>query len=190
MEIKRGNDRLVILLPFLKIAIKLPRIYFKEALRRIKNNFTSERGWLKKELFEFDIFVSATFKNFLLKGIAENWFEYRFYIRTKHPFCVPTYFSLLGLLNIQRLVTISQLDSTDFWCQFVDLTNKMVSDKSEHHWTEPENFTLENKRLQILDYGDPKVQEVIKEYGQKILDNFDPNYSWEKQKQELEKEGR
>jgi len=184
MEIKRGYDRLVILIPSLQIALKFPRIYLRKALPNIKRMLTSKK-WLYKEIFEWNIYSFATLKQWLFKGMVENWYEYSFYIRTRHPFCVPTYFSFLGLLNIQRLASISQFKTTDLWCQLQELADMILISKGSHHLTEPANFTFENNRLQIFDYGNQKVQEVIIQYGQKILDNFDPDYSWEKRKQEL-----
>jgi len=181
IEIKKGTWRYVILLPFLGIAIKLPRIYLTEAWDVIIFTLGC-KGWWRIELFKNDVYTYSSLKGWLFKGMVNNWLEYKFYIQTKHPFCVPTYLSLLGLINIQRLVTISQFDDLDLGYQL-----KLILGKADvHHWGNPSNFTFETGRLQILDYGDPEVQAAIRKYGQKIQDNFDPNYSWEKRKRELE----
>lgn len=40
----------------------------------------------------------------------------------------------------------------------------------------------------MVDYGSPGVQEVIAEFGEKILQEFNPSYSWEERKKQLRAE--
>lgn len=56
--------------------------------------------------------------------------------------------------------------------------------KDFHHFENPGNFSLEKGRLRIIDYGDPKTQKVVIEFGKIIMEGFDPGYKWEEKKRE------
>lgn len=89
MKIKKGENRIVVLLPALKLALKFPRIRLWQALKKIYRIIQSPKDWrhyLGETVHHFSI------KRCLFKGIVDNWSERRFYHRTGHPFLQPTYF--------------------------------------------------------------------------------------------------
>jgi hypothetical protein len=44
-----------------------------------------------------------------------------------------------------------------------------------HHFNNTANYSYKNGKLQILDYGDPRVQKVVIEFGNVLQENFDIN---------------
>lgn len=174
LEIKKGTWRIAILIPKLNIAIKLPRIYlktaYKMALSRIKYKGFSRLMW--KEIFEFGVYSPETILARLFKGIAENFGEFVFYLSTRHVFLLPTYFSVFGLINVQKLAIEPKINDRDLLYQMATLTYDKANG---HHYRNPANFSYQNGKLQILDYGDPRVQRVVKEFGKILQEKFDIN---------------
>jgi hypothetical protein len=188
MEVKRGNDRLVILIPSLQIALKFPRIYLHNAWDNIASCFTDKGHW-KYELFKWTTQADGTLKHWLFRGIMANWLEFCYYMSTRYSFIVPTYFSLFGLVNIQQFSEPCSFNSSDFLSQLVDSTDQEICrdpDVNGHHFMKSANFSLQGGKWRAIDYGAIDAQATLTKYGKKIQDNFDPNYNWEKRKQELE----
>ena len=127
---------------------------------------------LKKEIFEFGIFSHGAVSSWLFRGIAENFCEFGFYLKTRHCFLLPTYFSLFGLINVQKLAIEPKINDRDLLHQMVTLTHDKAN---EHHYRNPANFSYQDGKLQILDYGDPDVQKVVKEFGKLLQEKFDIN---------------
>ena len=184
MKIAKGESRLVVILPELGIVIKFSIIHLVIGLRVFCDDLSRKGNRLHDELFRYTIEMYGSLKRLLFKGIVDNWREWRFYQRTRHPFCQPTYLSLFGLLNIQRFARPCTIQEIDLWCQLHELTKGAVF-KDSHHFTNPDNFCLNGEGLRILDYGGLKTQEVVREFGDEILQHFNPNYSWEERKKEL-----
>lgn len=181
MRIEKGATRLVLVLPCFGIVVKVARVYLVCAFQEIWYCFNLPRGrrleWVMMELFEFGVDVESSIKFWLFKGIVSNWREYWFYRRTKNLFCQPTYFSLLGLVNVQRYGSSCDLDDTDLWCQLYELTDGKVFQDS-HCFVEPKNFCFEKEALTIADYGSLEAQWVIDRFGDKIIREFDSNFKW------------
>lgn len=183
MQIKKGKDRIVFIFPTIWVVIKFP-YRFAWGIRSFLYALRKKR--LKKE-WQLSLHLPYGSKRFLLKGIMDNWREFRFYRKTRHPFLQPTYLSVFGLLNIQRLGQPCGVEPTDLWCQLDELTQGAVF-KDSHHFDNPDNFCFQDGSLRIIDYGGPHVQEVISEFGMKIMEDFDPEYSWEERKKEIKEE--
>lgn len=180
MQIKKGNDRIVILLPSLGIAIKLPAIHLWRAIclfcGRIKNG-----KWKRlKRDWKWPIEAPWGFKKFLFRGFVVNWRELRFYSQTRNPLLQPTYFSLFGLFNIQKAGEPCQLESINLWCQLREITDNAV-DADKHHFSNPRNFCFNNGTLRMLDYGSRQSQEVILKFGAKIVQSFNSTYRWKRE---------
>lgn len=179
MQIKKGQNRIVFIFPRIGIVVKIPIIHFiavsRLFMRRIK-----ERDWkfLKQELI-WSIDGLPGYKRLLLKGIFDNWREFWFYLRTRHPFLQPTYFSFLGLIDIQPLGDLLNISIDDFRNQLYEITKGAIDDDG-HHFNVLRNFCFVENKLKILDYGDPRTQKVVLECGMKIFNEFVPNYSKEK----------
>ncbi|MDP2951553.1 MAG: hypothetical protein Q8N55_04170, partial [bacterium] len=118
---------------------------------------------LKKELI-YSIDHYGTIKYFLFKGLRDNWLEWIFYLKYRHPFLQPTYFSLAGLINIQR--TASCLNKKDLWHKFITVNKEAVWEGGSHYFDNPANFCWDKHGfLKTVDYGSPSVQGVIKKTG-------------------------
>ena len=181
MQVCIGENRIVLLFPVLKVAVKLPRIRIVWASSIFKRLIQRACG---KEV-PLPMNVRGCLFNILLRGITDNWGEFWFFLRTRHPFALPTYFSLLGLLNVQRVG--EKLDKTtreNLWGQLHDLTSEFPIRigsclyRDSHHWQNVGNFCFWRGRLQILDYGSRRTQELIIAYGNKILKGFDLNWRY------------
>ncbi|MBI2448103.1 hypothetical protein HYV44_00885 [Candidatus Microgenomates bacterium] len=104
----------------------------------------------------------------------DNWREFVFYIKTRHPFCEPTYFSFFGLLNIQRKAIPVPFDDSEFRKKCVDVMDRHIQ-RDNHHFEGTKNFSFRNGQLMMVDYGSPKTQGVIRDWGEKLMDNFHSN---------------
>lgn len=178
MNIRIGSNRIVLLVSSLGIAIKIPRIRFfvflKDTFRNVHN-----RTLIKSWSYPMQLYFSP--KNMLFKGIADNWRESSFWRNKRHRFTQPTIFSLFGFVNIQRLGEPCTVKRVDHWCQLHEITDGAVFQDS-HHFENPQNFCFCGSEIRIIDYGSPKVQSVIEEYGLSIIEQYDPAYDWEEQK--------
>ena len=182
MKISKGKNRIVLILPSMgvvvKIAIISPIKSFRCLFRTIKS-----KNWkyLRREFMSPFGRGIPKFKDYLLLGIIHNWLEFWFYVKTKNTFLQPTYFSLLGLFNIQKLGKVSKFSFVNLRCQLHELTKGKIW-KHSHHFSNSDNFCFDGK-LRMFDYGDKRTQEVIQEYGSKIFKEFNPDFDWEGEKQ-------
>lgn len=170
MEIKKGQNRVVLIFPKLKIAIKFPLVRF---YLTIKELFCYKNDWdLLRKRCTWPI-EAPGFKRFLLGGAYANWNEFYFYLKTRHPFIQPTYFSLFGLLNVQMYDEPCRAEWTNFFTQLDELTDRKASE-DPHHFANPRNFCLHDGKLRMLDYGGRKARDVITRYGVTIHKKFNP----------------
>jgi hypothetical protein len=186
VQIKKGHDRVVLLIPSLKIVVKFPIIRFWAVIRRTFYHVRRKQWRALWYIAKSPVNSWGSLSGNLLKGLAANWNESRFFRETKNPFLLPTHFSLLGLLNIQRYGEPCRLESVDLWCQLVELTNSDVWEDN-HHFENPDNFCFYQGRLHISDYGSLRCQGVIIRHGAKIIDSFNPAYDWEEEKKKYVK---
>jgi len=133
---------------------------------------STSKTWLHWQLFKSTVYSEISLRQWIFRGIVENWQEFWFYQKTRNLFCVPTYFSFLGLFNIQKLGSEPKININDLHYQFVIFTN---NEARGHHYDNNGNFSYQNRKLQILDYGSPKVQKVIIEFGALLQEKFDIN---------------
>lgn len=118
--------------------------------------------------------IHHTFGNFLLSGIMANLQEWQFYKQNKNPFCMPTYFSFLGLFNIQK-----KGEKIDFW-DIHEIWRYVVNNSQNpkqplcdgHALSEPKNYCTDNGKLKLVDYGNRQVAEFLKLNGKKLYNNF------------------
>lgn len=163
MEIKRGMNRFVLLMPNLGMVLKFPRILWRDF-------FSACWYYLKtgniEEMFgelEFPVEVSEI-KFTLCKGFHDNWKEFEFSLRERNGNLETTYFSLFGILNLQQ----ASGSSTDFdvWSVLRKTGTDEEKDalqKDIHHFSNPENFSLTKEgKIKLRDYGSKKTQKVLK----------------------------
>lgn len=175
MQFKKGADRFVVILPFLRIAIKFPRIHFARVTRLLYRIIKNSGKWKRlRTNWSWSIETHEGFKWLLFRGIVANWGEFLFYWQTRNPFVQPTYISLFGLLNIQRVDEPCLLQGKDLLIQLFKLTNgQVLSDL--HHFANPHNFCLSHGKLRMLDYGSRKCRKVIARHGANIVEHFNPS---------------
>lgn len=175
MKIKKGTYRIVFI--FNKFVVKIPKFHIKAGIEQLHICYKIKR---LKNVWQWGSSSYSGCMRWFFGGIADNWQEYRFYSKTKLAILMPTYFSLLGLLNIQKRGQTLKMDSFDLWCHLCDLTNEDVWDDN-HTFVNPKNFCVEDGVLKIIDY--PKAtHRVLKTYGERIEREFDFSYDYEKER--------
>lgn len=178
MQFHKGQNRAVWLLPELGIVVKFPIVYFRPVFAALTTDLW-RFGWKGfKAYWDTPLEAYGGFRSWLFKGLAANWMEFWLYTKTHNPFLQPTYFSLLGLVNVQRYGNPCPLKHVDLWCQLHELTNGQVWDDG-HHFSNTQNFTFDGGVLRMLDYGSSRTRKVVLLYGEKIIQQFDPTYDWD-----------
>jgi hypothetical protein len=189
MKIERGTTRIVIIIPFLGIVIKIARINLLQGFHclfifplkcAIKNrSFKKVPPYFFRQLIVFDSRVLYSFRNLLFRGTNANWQEFWFYLKTRHILLQPTYFSFFGLFNIQKIAFRPLITKSDCDLQFHAITPKARG----HHFENANNFCLDkDNKLKFLDYGDKEVREVVISAGDIIYQEFDPDWDYEEYK--------
>ncbi len=187
MIICRGRTRTVLLIGIL--AIKLPVVNPIFALKNLFEDLSYLQKWLfnkslraKPEIFQkmfWSYKYPGTLGSQLFRGIMANIWERRLYKETKNRFLLPTYFSLLGLINFQKTGDPLNMERSKFACQIISLTSMKEAFCDSHCLLDPKNFCWVDGHLKILDYGNEQCHDFIRKYGNKLYDSFSLEYSWE-----------
>ena len=159
-----GRWRWVILIPSLGIVLKFPRVYPLETLKGLMllGRDLGREPW--REIYDHYVCSNSAFIRHALGGWLDNLGEAWFWWYTKHPFLQPTYFSLVGLVNIQRYGRPTGLERPPMllWGQH---TNWAVY-RDGHHFGEADNFCRDrNGFVHLHDYGRPITQRIVRQYG-------------------------
>ena len=167
MKIIKGTTRIVFVFP--KVVIKIPRIQLKIAL-----GIASFIGWkrLHKYVFKKHSWTSInSVTHYIYGGILANWNEYFFYLKNKNiQILMPVHFSFFGLINIQSTGDPLSMESNDFSHKINILTNWEAS--GSHTFRNIQNFCQVDNKLRIVDYGDPRMFDVMGKYGEKMHREF------------------
>lgn len=162
IHISKGTSRITILMDFVPtVVLKIPRIRFREGFRVL---VADRRKWGRKETWDENVWWSIGFCFY--KGILENWREYTFYRKTKHAFLQPTWFSFLGLINIQKRGTDFGHTADQFYLSIHEATDGECT-RDAHHFSNSDNFCVSDG-VRILDYGSLRTQSIIEKHGNKI----------------------
>ncbi len=149
MKIKFGTRRVTILNS--SLAIKLPKILRPFHLLNLIVKHCRNRNF-KFLLIDVE-FVIGIF----LDGVRENWNEFKCWKELQVNFLVPTYFSLLGLINIQQISRgeeITEEEVTQIWIKIARKTEGDVWKTNYHAIANKENYhRYEAAGLKFLDYG-------------------------------------
>lgn len=177
MNIAKGRDRIVLVYPKRGIVFKILLVHFITVVQQIFR-YAKEGNWGKiKEHWKEDVEKRGSFSNSLFGGIRANWTEFVFYQRTHNCFVQPTYFSLFGIINIQKygeVCTIKELEEPlTFWNELRALT-KGEADIETHHFKDPLNFCMHGTHVRMIDYGNKKVQRVLGTYGDILAEKLHP----------------
>lgn len=176
MIIKKGSSRIVLLIA--SYAVKLPIIRPIKAIKVIWKAVLCGR-LMACLTAPYDSESLLTFQRLLLRGLFDNLMEYYFYLTNNSQFLAPTYFSFFGLLNIQKAGSSIKTDHLNFKRQMRYLTN-WDCENDGHTFANTNNFCIINCKLVIVDYGSIKTQQVLKNYGNIIAENFDFDYQHNK----------
>ena len=169
MKLCFGLARVVLALPSFGIVLKFPRVHWLRAFYQIKKDFKAGIFW---KCIVFSSESSHSVRYWLCRGFFENWKEFLFWRETPSDFLQPTYFSLFGLVNIQKFGKVCSESEYDFWIQLQQITNSGCS-QDGHIFASPENFVSVGNKIRLVDYGSTNTREVIKLYGQKLWQEFD-----------------
>lgn len=164
MLIKKGSTRIVFLFPALGVVVKLPIVYVNSAYRSMKVILLRI---CKKQMSRTQIYslighpdIKISIMGNLFGGIYNNLSEWTFFLRTRHGFCYPTYFSFFGLCNIQKYG--EQLKDDFVWADiFYEYVSPITQEMDRHHWATPSNFTRRGNKLYLLDYGSKRTREIL-----------------------------
>jgi len=177
MKIKHGVWRKVLVVPNLGLVFKFPLPLVRvRTLKKQNKTYLESRG-----LSHFFCLVLAVI-GFVKKAVAMNWREFIYYRKSLHPILQPTYFSFLGLVNIQRYGETILLDSesnhnSQFTFQMDILFHgtplRLYSDP--HHFKHSDNFSFRGDKLCMHDYGEVHVQKALDLFGDMLYQNYDPN---------------
>jgi hypothetical protein len=89
----------------------------------------------------------------------------------------PPSFLFFGLFNIARYAVPCGKDKDyDLYQQMKIITGKIDPFRHDmHHFANPENFSIENGKIKILDYGNKETQTILTLWGEKIYNEFKPD---------------
>lgn len=174
-----GSNRVVIDLMRLGFVVKLPILHFVVLWRTLRMFCCESRicpeffcQFLRLFTLPVDLTEVAGVKTLLFKGIADNWREFWFCATEWHPFAHPTYFSLFGLINIQKRGDALVVSREEFVQQIKTLVGETMFYADAHHFSVRSNFCVSNGRLRMVDYGSTKTRKVIRERGMCVYRNF------------------
>ena len=105
----------------------------------------------------------------LFRGLADNWMEFWFYVRTRNPFLQPTYFSLFGIFTVQRYGKPCPFRDIDLKHQLEELTDGRAREDG-HHFFDSRNFTFNQGALRMIDYGNKQARKVIEKLHMSHID--------------------
>ena len=173
-------------MPRLGIVIKMPIIYFRSGLKTIYYELKHRR--FKKHCLEYTVDHWGSMQMLLFKGIVENWNEFTFCASERNPaYLVPTYFSMFGLLNIQKIASPMSGSNNVLWLWFTTIISQEELFKDSHHFVNPENFSYQNDKFQIIDYGTSRARGVLRKYGTTLHESYNPSFTREDWKNNLER---
>ncbi len=171
MNIRRGRTRLVIAFPWLGFVIKLPIIHISLFYWNIKNILQGEWKtvmllWRIRRTNRFSI------KYQLVGGFVANRTEWTIWQKTHNQLLQPTWFSLLGVINIQKFGD----PISDVRVEWLGMHLQKATNRRSHHFSRSHtfgssaNYTNVKGNLRLLDYGDVALLPVIVRYGGKIAE--------------------
>jgi hypothetical protein len=172
MQLKRGIDRIVILLPSIRIAVKFPIINAWKALRTALDAIRCG-GWGDLKMYwGYSASQMSGIKFWLFRGIVANLNERHAYHTNPNPFLQPTYFSLGGLVNLERYGDPYLGDHDALWSQLWKITEGHIAADC-HHFDTAANFCIERGVLRMVDYGSKDALDIALVWGEKIVREFD-----------------
>lgn len=171
MQVKYGTSRTVLLLPYLNIAIKFPRIRLWRACEEIIY-WAWRKEWSQLwEFFHYD-YEQHGFIHYVGKGFIDNIVERRFYRETKNSLVWPSLFSLFGAINIQRLGNVPLDESHELGSQLFRRIYKIAGSEAirdGHALANAHNFCLDTDgKYFLVDYASKTTQVIVTKYQKEL----------------------
>lgn len=169
MQIKHGTNRVALLIPSLGLAIKFPRIFATMLWKQLYHGYLKRRDWGGLWWFlTAPANKMCSFRYFLFRGLLDNLSEFRFYLKTRNKFAWPTYFSLVGIFNIQKLGKVLPFDEVyDVYHAIIGIAGSDVRDA--HCFGESDNYCRgSDGKLYLLDYASLNSQLVLQKYSKAL----------------------
>lgn len=167
--VHRGQTRIVVVIGNV-IACKFPRARPRYAWRGFVESLQFY-GW--RGLFVWTSVEGVSgWQRPLLGGWVANFREAWFWVRHRHAFCVPTYVSLLGLVNIQPVATMLEWSDREVvWGKAGEVLGRRIMDDVHHfHYAHSGNWVRYGGTVRLSDYGSTVTQAIIAESGDAIVD--------------------
>ena len=153
-----------------KNILAIKKMFYKECQKDVRRSENIDLQLPKSRCYERE--ESPLFP--LLAGIMANWQEFLFTIFCWNNFIQPTYFSLFGLINIEK-----RGDKINFWNSddlFEYISKNSLSEKQlhcdSHVFSNIENFSMDGNHLKIHDYGSRNIQEFLILNGERLYSRF------------------
>ena len=171
MYVRKGNTRIVIAFPKMGFVIKIAKICIFGPLKWFIQDIIHSRGSWKRATLTWRLMgvenrIGPKFP--IVGGIMANWHERKKWRLTKHKFLCPTFFTFLGLFNIQKFEKPLEPDGLHIGALMSRITN-CDSQRCGHGFENAENYCNKDGHLQMIDYGDSRQWPVIEKYAEKIL---------------------
>lgn len=146
----------------------------KELKRSFKKNAYQKSITLGLKMLPHKKYEFIALNHALFAGIMANWHEFLFYLKTRNSFLLPTYFSFLGLINIQkRGQKLEWDDSKSIFSFFVDNSKKRDQVFCDaHSFENSDNFCWDEGKLKMLDYGSRHCRSFIISNWENLQNNF------------------
>ena len=138
------------------LAIKFPRLKILHFAKRCIH-FRKHGGVIRK-ITQLTETQRASVVRDLFAGVVANWHEVRLYRRYPYLPLAPTYFSFLGLVNIQaRGVPLEPCDLK--LCPLREISN------SQTDFDDIRNFARVNGTPCLIDYGNGRINAILAEFA-------------------------
>ena len=153
------------------LVIKLAKLNPSFTIKRIK--YQLKRFGFKAMLY--DAFIEnpkivTSIRFSLFRGILANHYEYQFWKKERLEVCMPSSFSLLGLVNIQSFGKTYKIAGDSIWSRMIEeLPYSSDIQKEAHTFGEEDNYGVYKNNLKLLDYGSKEAQSILREYKTPII---------------------
>lgn len=177
----KGSRRIVLALPNYGIVLKFPLL----RTRNIRDFWMGDVVGMYKEMYSSKhheaqaLYWEAVWLGFkrcmhqcFFGGLADNWRERRYYKycdASVRPLLQPTYFSFVGLVNLQQLGTPAKDESV---CRRARRVIWPDAAHDGHHWEMSANFDISSGHFKLLDYGSVATQKIVNKHGPALLAEF------------------
>ncbi len=176
-----GGSRIVLVLPFLGIAIKFPRVRLVNMARLMWSKFEGKPlrvGFRRAllSLFRYDVDTLWAPKWLLFKGFVDNWREWRFSGEFHHPVVARTHLFLGVTVQVyaKPLSFCAEemgKDGLGFARRFLPIIGDEIA-RDAHHFENPQNFGVMDGHLVVVDYASPTVQAILRTYADDLVHSF------------------